>query len=393
MSLQLINHSPDLSRLVQEGYAIRIEGAWLIVEEIPYLDSNRQVCRGAFVCPLDANGERAIAPSCHIMSFAGGMPHDRNGKPHSQLGSLGPSTGNVGSLHVQRRFSNKPRGPAGPRRYTDYYEKVTTYERLILTEVHTVDPSATAKVGALPAVTDGDPFTIPDSASARAGISDLAELFSDEVVGIIGLGGTGSYIADHVAKVPTKEDRYFDGDRFFPHNVFKAPGAPTSSELQPAPFKAEYHAARNRLLKKNVIAHPLMLDRSNVHLLDGVTFAFVAMDPGPQKAAAINYLENTGISFVEVGMGLHKRPHGIGGTLRAVLSTPGNRETVRPRIPVGNPSQELVYTSNIQVSDLNSQNANMAIQLWKGSRGFYITDAKPVWIYLIDTCTLIREAA
>jgi len=394
MFQQLINRSKDLRQLAKEGYALRIVDGHLVVEEIPYLDAQGNIHRGAFVCPLDATAEHTIPPRTHVMSFSGGMPHDRRGRELSGLGKTGPCTPQLCELKISHGFSNKLRDASGQRNYKNFHEKVTTYVDIILGEVHAVDPNATPKVGALPPVnSDDDPFVFPDSASARSGTTELAALLKNEIVALVGLGGTGAYILDHVSKSPVKEVRLFDGDRFYPHNAFRSPGAPTREELQPPRPKVEYHANRYALMKNGIIPNTVALNTHNVNLLDGVTFAFLAMDPGPSKAAVISKLGAMGITFVEVGMGLHTTPNGLGGTLRAVLSTPENRQAVIPHIPVHHPGQDGIYTANIQVSDLNSMNATMAVQLWKSYRGFYTDYGDPVWIHQVDSRALIRTAA
>src|SRR5687768_13896491 len=80
-------------------------------------------------------------------------------------------------------------------------------------------------------------FNYAETASDRVGIGALTELFKAERVAIIGLGGTGSYILDFVAKTPVREIRLFDGDEFLQHNAFRAPGAPTIDELRAVPKK------------------------------------------------------------------------------------------------------------------------------------------------------------
>jgi len=49
-----------------------------------------------------------------------------------------------------------------------------------------------------------------------------------EKVAIIGLGGTGSYILDLVAKTPVKEIHLFDADALLNHNAFRHPARPRS---------------------------------------------------------------------------------------------------------------------------------------------------------------------
>ena len=329
------------------------------------------------------------------MSFAGGEPHDRHGNPLSALGRTSPRCPSVGSLTFQHGFSNKLRGDNGTHRgYADFYEKVCTYEDIILGEVHALDPAATARVGAMqPTTSDDEPFVFPDSATARAGTTKLASLFKDEVIAHIGLGGTGGYILDHATKTPVLRNHLIDGDRQYPHNTYRSPGAPSLSEMQPPPFKVDYHAARYRQMKRNIVAHPTELTSKNLELLDGVTFAFVAIDACPEKAVIVSELDRRALPFVDVGMGLHLSSRGIGGTLRAVLSTEQNRDLVRPHIPLDPGGRENIYENNIQISELNSFNADMAVQLWKGYRGFYAALAEPIWHYQIETLQMIRSAA
>lgn len=104
MSQLLINRSPDLQRLVSEGYAVSVSDGHLLIEEIPYLDQHGAVRRGVFGCALDATSERTVAPRDHVMSFSGGEPHDRNGNPLSALGRTSPRCTAVGSITFQHGF-------------------------------------------------------------------------------------------------------------------------------------------------------------------------------------------------------------------------------------------------------------------------------------------------
>ena len=44
-------------------------------------------------------------------------------------------------------------------------------------------------------------------------------------VAIVGLGGTGSYVLDLVAKTPVRQIHLDDGDMFLQHNAFGSPSA------------------------------------------------------------------------------------------------------------------------------------------------------------------------
>jgi hypothetical protein len=195
---------------------------------------------------------------------------------------------------------------------------------------------------------------------------------SSERVAIIGLGGTGSYLLDFLAKAPVREIRIIDADEFLQHNAFRAPGAPSIDELREAPKKVDYLKGIYSSMHKGIVAHAVALNATNLHLLDGITFAFVSMDGGDEKKLIIQKLEALGVSFVDVGMGLELVDGTLGGILRVTASTPEKREHVHQgRISLHTNGAENIYGSNIQVADLNALNAVMAIIKWKKLRGFY----------------------
>ncbi|MPN63023.1 hypothetical protein SDC9_210777 [bioreactor metagenome] len=78
------------------------------------------------------------------------------------------------------------------------------------------------------------------------------------------------------------------------------------------------------------------------------------------------------MSFVDVGMGLELVDGTLGGILRVTTSTPDKREHVHQgRVSFAGSKEENIYSSNIQVADLNALNAVMAIIKWKKLKGFY----------------------
>ena len=59
-------------------------------------------------------------------------------------------------------------------------------------------------------------------------------------IGIIGLGGTGSYILDFIAKTYVGEIHLYDSDKVLQHNAFRAPGAPSLQKLNEPVLKVDY---------------------------------------------------------------------------------------------------------------------------------------------------------
>jgi hypothetical protein len=96
------------------------------------------------------------------------------------------------------------------------------------------------------------------------------------------------------------------------------------------------------------------------------------MDAGEAKKLVVQKLEALSVSFVDVGMGLELVDGTLGGILRVTASTPDKRDHVHQgRISFEGSGEENIYSSNIQVADLNALNAVMAIIKWKKLKGFY----------------------
>ena len=249
---------------------------------------------------------------------------------------------------------------------------MTTYIAVISGPATTLSPGVSARGSAVPEEEENSVFNYVDTASGRAGIGALTERLAQDRVAIIGLGGTGGYILDLVAKTPVLEIRLFDGDDFLSHNAFRGPGAPSLDELREVPLKVDHWATIYTRMRKGIIPHAIAIDASNADLLDGVTFAFICIDNGPSKKAVIAKLEKIGVSFIDVGMGLQLDDGSLGGILRVTTSTPEKRDHVHGgRIDFSDHQGQDIYATNIQVADLNALNAIMAVIKWKKLCGFY----------------------
>ena len=254
----------------------------------------------------------------------------------------------------------------------DYYHKMTTYIGILSGPAEVVDTEVSPRVFRVPEEEEDAIFNYMDTASGRAGIGAVTELLSRETVAIVGLGGTGSYVLDLVAKTPVREIRLFDGDDFLQHNAFRAPGAPTMDALRDRSRKVEYFRSIYSRMRRAIVANDAALNEDNIHLLEGVTFSFICMDSGDAKRMIVAKLEDLCVPFVDVGMGIELsdgKP--LGGILRVTASTPERRDHVKGRIPFSHNEEDDVYSSNIQVADLNALNAAMAVIKWKKIRGFY----------------------
>ena len=146
-------------------------------------------------------------------------------------------------------------------------------------------------------------------------------------IAIVGLGGTGSYILDLIAKTPVHEIHLFDGDRYLQHNAFRAPGAPTIEDLRQRPMKVDYLAAKYSAMRRGIFPHAYRLEAPNVTELDEMTFVFLTIDEGPAKETIIDRLEMREVPFIDVGMGVYE----VDGRRRpGVTSSRDRRRPLRP---------------------------------------------------------------
>ncbi|WP_401001125.1 ThiF family adenylyltransferase [Agromyces sp. GXQ0307] len=372
MSSAPLVRDPDIARLLDDGYDISIEGDHLIIRHIPYLTAAGVVDYGFLAYPVSISGDRIVPQTDHRIWFGGSQPHQASGRPlrsvRAQRRQITPA------LQAQYMLSSKP----GPNGYPDQYTKVTTYTRILAHEAQAVDPSATATPGTSWAVVDDDsPFVYRDTATSRAGLAALVQRFHGEHIAIVGLGGTGSYILDQVAKTPVSTINIIDGDVLENHNAFRAPGAASLEQLQARPNKVDYYRSVYSRMHRGIVAHPEFLDETNLGLLEGATFVFLASDEASTKPVIIDWLETRGIPFIDVGMGIEEVDGRLAGLLRVVTSLPGHRDHVANgnRIPTAAAPDD-DYGRNIQIADLNALNAVLAVIRWKRHLGFYADGAR-----------------
>lgn len=369
MSRALFSLNPDLAQLRSEGYFMRIQGSFLVMLEVPYVDAQRQVRFGTLVSALDLAGDRTRKPETHVINWDGDFPCNADGTPLHSISHAAPNTDLGHGLTARYSFSSKPSDLG----YADYYAKMATYATIVSGPAAVLQPGISPRVFRRGEEEDeASVFNYLDTASSRVGIGALASKLEEEIVAIIGLGGTGGYILDFVAKTPVKQIRLFDGDDFLSHNAFRAPGAPSLEELRDAPKKVDYLKGIYERMHRSIEAHPVEMNVDTLGLLDGITFAFLSMDAGEKKRAVVAKLEALGVLFIDVGMGLELTNGSLGGILRVTTSTPTKREHVHQgRISFAGGGGQNVYASNIQVADLNALNACLAVVKWKKLRGFY----------------------
>lgn len=374
MSFDPFGRSRDLAALARDGYELEItQGGHLLVKSVPLRTADGRVDHGTFVTKLAMNGDVTVNPvQDHAARFIGSAPCDSSGNPLRFV--TGTSTEQLEpNLVVDHSMSSKPDPP-----YADYHHKVTAYVGLIEAQAKVIDPNVTARTGGPCLVQSDDwPFEYVDTASGRAGIGAISAKLSDQTVAIVGLGGTGSYLLDLVAKCPVATIHLFDGDQFSTHNAFRAPGAASLEQLRTGSFKVDYLRSIYANMKRNIVAHPYDVSVANAEELRGMSFVFLAMEGGAVKRELVATLEQMGLTFVDCSVGVVK-PEGsdvLLATVQVAASTPDNRDLLHAKVDFGAVNDDDPYAENIQVAELNALNATMAVLWWKRHAGVYHSSA------------------
>lgn len=367
----LVSRNDDIRRLVERGYAVTFDSDYLVVRDIPYLNAQKQLVWGAIATLLEFVDESRVKQRNHQISFAGGAPHGLDGRP---IPNLGDTTHTVALsdaeplVVVERQFSNKPNDG-----YVDFFDKIERYVTIISGPAMELYDATPLTFHQYESASGSTVFKFRDMLTSRAEISDLAAAFKDEVVAIIGLGGTGGYVLDFMVKTPVHGVRGYDADGYHVHNAYRSPGRLDASELGQS--KADVYAARYENFRHGLTIETKFIDDASAGELDGVTFAFVCVDKGTARAVIIDLLIAKGIPFIDVGMGLSRKGGPIKGSMRVTHFAKGQAKAVRDQnlVPTHD-AQDDIYKTNIQIAELNALNACLAVILYKKHLGFYVHD-------------------
>jgi len=377
MSATQIARSPALQRLRNEGYHLEIrngaQGVLLLVRDVPYVNPRSEVKRGTLVMPLELSADVAAAPvGNHQAWFIGEHPCNPDGNEILEIKHSTEQKDFGDGVVTNQGFSAKPRNNVP---YADYYAKVSTYCNIIQAPAQQFEAGISAKTFP-PYVEDVDSsvFKYADSATARAGIGPMSAKLALSRVAIIGLGGTGSYVLDLVAKTHVREIHLFDDDIFHQHSAFRAPGAPALEDLT-NPLKVDYFHGIYSRMRHGIFPHPVRITRDNADQLAGFDFAFICIDKPAAREPIFAVLNTLGVPFIDAGIDVQKfREEALFGICRVTLSTPKKSDHLADHVSFADGRVNDLYASDIQVADLNAMAAIMAVTRWKRLFGFYLDD-------------------
>lgn len=371
MSHSLVSRSSDLTRLVNEGYDIEIRNGSLLVHHVPYVTEDGTVAFGILISEITSNGTETLRPGSHVTWLAGGLPYTHQGHVVPIVNDTTPHDFGDG-LVAQCSMSGKP-GGGHP---DDYYMKMSNYVRILGEYARAIKPGATHTNYPLrESSPEVSVFRYHNAATSRSGISAVAMKLRLGKVVIIGLGGTGGYVLDLVAKTDVHEIHLYDDDVLEAHNAFRSPGAASQEELATSPLKVAHFFSLYDPMRRGIVPHPGRVTADNIEDLHDAAFVFITIDTGAEKRLIVERLVSWNIPFTDCGIGIERSQDSLRGIARVTTARSGSHGHLVHRIAYSEPRDD-EYEWNIQTADLNMMNAALAVIKWKKLFGYYDDDKR-----------------
>lgn len=392
MSQELICHNPELQRLQSEGFEIEVRGGLLIVHHIPYLNCKTEMLSGTLAMALNTSGNTVVRPHDHTAYWIGQQPCNSDGSIVPSLVN-GPRRYNLGrGLISDYYLSCYPDSTSG---YKNYYDKVMVYYNTISAAALNYDKHKFLQLkGSGKVRSTGSVWRYDDTNASRAGIIGINERMLGYKVAIIGLGGTGGYLLDYLAKTEVAEIHLYDEDVFNTHNAFRAPGAPSIEQLNSQPFKVDYFGEIYGRMHTGIIPHRIRITKDNISELDDKDMVFICIDNPSVRNFISTYLADHNLSFIDSGMGLECSNDRLSGLVRVTEGFYGHYNHLKDAYGESvTDGEEDMYKSNIQIAELNSLAAALSIIQWKKMLGVYndYSDGSMNFIYSVSGNSITHQ--
>ena len=237
-------------------------------------------------------------------------------------------------------------------------------------------------------------FNYPDTHSSRSTTNIINYGVCKQKIAIIGLGGTGAYILDLLAKNPIDQIHIYDADFYETHNAFRSPGAISAEDLNKRQKKIQYYEEIYSRINKRIHAHEYNMDSEKLSELDDKDFVFVCIDNQKDRLGIIGHLLDQNIPFIDVGISVAIHQNKLRGSARVRIVEKDKSSGIKAENIVGEtPAGEEVYDTNIQTAELNAINACLAIIHWKQLSGIYHKDNETSnLIYEVDSAIIRNDS-
>ena len=231
------------------------------------------------------------------------------------------------------------------------------------------------------------PFKIPNTFEARAAIGPVQDRIRHQRIAIIGLGGTGAYVLDLVAKTPVKEIHLLDSDDVEWHTFMRAPGAPTAEEIESyrkgSLRKVDYYHSKYASLREGIHPHAVRVDSPlmfgeflSAHPID---YAFVCIDQltagdSPRQDVVYSSLSEAAVPFIDSGVSITLEDGAVRGAVTTSAYDAGSMAW-KDAIPNARVAGNVPGYRNVQLPEVNALAASLAVMEWRRRTEQYVSES------------------
>ena len=360
-----VNVKPGVVRAIGVPCLLRDEIVSTCTIEKSYDESGR---------PDDRIGDAIHAVRISPDKAFDGLVYNADGTPvGNPIGGDGKSWSNIS---IKKGSPGSPEDDASPE------DVVHRYARQIVGAVSAFETGHYVPDSSLAVP---NPFKIPNTFEARTAIGPVQDRIRAQHVAIIGLGGTGSYILDLVAKTPVAGIHLLDSDDIDWHNFMRAPGAPATEEIESQHAKplrkVDYYHAKYASLREGIHAHPVRADSSAwfAEFLSEhpVSYAFVCIDQlsdrdSPRQDVVYAALSEARVPFIDSGVSITLEDDSVSGSVTTSAYAAGSLEW-KGAIPNARVEGYLPGYQNVQLPEVNALAAALAVMEWRRRTKQYVS--------------------
>ena len=365
----------------QIGFDIRFESDVVQAVGVPCLLASGDVgtCTIASSCdPESGNPNERLGGAVHAVRVTTDEEHDgrvyhADGTPiGNYVDGDGKTWSNI-SIHRGSQGSPEEDGSAS--------DLIHRYAKQIVGSVSTAGYSETAFL------TMPSPFKIPNTFEARAAIGPVQDRIRGQGIAIIGLGGTGSYVLDLVAKTPVKEIHLLDSDDVKWHNFMRAPGAPTAEEIESrrkGPLsKVDYYHSKYASLREGINPHAIRMDSPSMFgeflLAHPIDYAFVCIDQltdgdSPRQDVVYCALSEAAVPFIDSGVSITVEGRAVRGAVTTSFYEAASMAW-KGTIPNAKVEGDVLGYRNVQLPEVNALAASLAVMEWRRRTEQYVSES------------------
>ena len=365
----------------QAGFDVSVEPDVVRAEGVPCLLANGVV--GSCIIeksrdPTSGKPTGQIGDAVHAVRITTDAEHDglvyhADGTP---IGNLVGGDGKTWSnISIRRGSQGSPEDDGSAS------DLVHRYAKQIIGSVSAAGYSQTTFL------TMPGPFKIPNTFEARAGIGPVQDRIRHQRLAIIGLGGTGAYLLDLIAKTPVKEVHLLDSDDVEWHTFMRAPGAPTVEEMQSCRTgslrKVDYYRSKYSSLREGIYPHAVRVDSpatlSEFLAAHPIDYAFVCIDQAtegdsPRQDVVYRALSVAGVPFIDSGVSITVENGAVRGAVTTSAYDVGSMGW-KNAIPNARIEGNVPGYRNVQLPEVNALAASLAVMEWRRRTEQYVSES------------------